>query len=285
MLLLLTPRRFIFTRATPVSVESLNVRESLDNPCSIELGGQPLSVAYNIEGATYTPAMLLSEISRANHSIDNIRSVSEDLGLCVPTITDRLATFPAAPNLQGKTYEQAFHIIHKELVYILAHFYFAQHDFNTFREHCIIHFPDAFGSRIVDSIGKFKNILCNVMTRIGYSPLVQQNLEDINQVWHDTGMGCSERRDWTCVLLSSTRHALNELRNFMYREEVQRQGKRAMQSWNLLHPRKTLDVLRKNGNYYNQRNALDGYRNQVNPVARIWEIEDVEEPCCYACSC
>ncbi|XP_068241120.1 uncharacterized protein [Palaemon carinicauda] len=284
-MLLLLPPRMLFTRATHVNVESLNVQDALDNPCSIELRGQTLSVAYDLERATYMPAMLHSEINRANNSIDDIRSVSNDLGLCIPTITERLATFPAAPNLQGKTYQQAFHIIHKELLYILAHFYFAQHDFNTFRQHCEIHFPSTFGSKIDNSIGKFKNVLCNVMTRIGYSPIVAQNLEDVLQVLHNTRMDCSERRDWTCVLLSSTRHTLNELRNFMRREEIQQQGKRASQSWSVLYPQKNLNYLVKQKSYCSQKNASCGPTKQDNTMARIMETDEVEEPCCYSCSC
>ncbi|KAK7073193.1 hypothetical protein SK128_009554, partial [Halocaridina rubra] len=109
-----------------ISVSSLNVSDTLTNPCDMIVDGSPLTELYDYSRATSSTTDTMRSVIAANNSASEWLTSSDELRQC-HHISGSISSIPTITDVGQRELSEAFHLFHGGMAHILAHLYFVNH--------------------------------------------------------------------------------------------------------------------------------------------------------------
>ncbi|KAK4289203.1 hypothetical protein Pmani_037814 [Petrolisthes manimaculis] len=208
-----------------VSVSSLpGVTNFLSNPCHLITPPQQQprqdnnnninnnNINSNNNNNQEMVALSLSNIVFANASLLGITAVLNHN--CYLPFS--LLTLPSPPQPFNTTRLGGHIQMHREMLYLAAHLYFALNYTNPHTSSCP-HETSEFIVQLSGLTGMLENLLCRLTAMVGDSSLLTPTIQEVTALRLVDAASCAGRGLWMCILVSRARSSLVTLRRVFLR--------------------------------------------------------------------
>ncbi|XP_069183272.1 uncharacterized protein [Procambarus clarkii] len=125
-----------------------------------------------------------------------------------------LNTLPPVPSLYNLQQQDAFRVMHREFIFLLAHLYFAINNTDPATTTCT-HETRLFSDELRGLSGMLENIMCRLTVLVQSESQLAPAVREVTSLRLQHEASCGGRSLWTCILASRMRRALSMLRRVL----------------------------------------------------------------------